>query len=74
MTYQINDYVLRRYLPQKSLEASTHIRLKVVWSIPSHTGVKTPQDKDLTDEPRYTMRNLVTDKGYVVDVTHIRPF
>ena len=26
------------------------------------------------DKPRYTIRNLVTDKEYVVDVTHIRPF
>ena len=26
------------------------------------------------DKPRYTIRNLVTDKEYVVDVTHIRSF
>ena len=26
------------------------------------------------DKPRYTIRNLVTDKEYVVDVTDIRPF
>ena len=31
-------------------------------------------DKDLTDKPRYNMRNLVTNKEYVVDVTHIWPF
>ena len=30
--------------------------------------------KSLVDKPRYTIRNLVTDKKYVVDVTHIRPF
>ena len=32
------------------------------------------QDKDITDKPRYSIRNLVTNKEYVVDVTHIRPF
>ena len=26
------------------------------------------------DKPRYTIRNLVTDKEYVVDVIHTRPF
>ena len=26
------------------------------------------------DKPRHTIRNLVTDKEYAVDVTHIRPF
>jgi len=38
-----------------------------------HTGVK-HQGKLLVDKPRYTIRNLVTDKEYIVDVTHIRPF
>jgi hypothetical protein len=26
------------------------------------------------DKSRYSIRNLVTNKEYVVDVTHIRPF
>ena len=30
-------------------------------------------DKYLADNPRYTIRNSVTNKEYVVDVTHIRP-
>ena len=29
---------------------------------------------DLTDKPRYNIRNLVTNKEYVADVTHIRHF
>jgi len=32
------------------------------------------QNKDLTDKLRYIIPNLVTNKGYVVDVTHLRPF
>ena len=32
------------------------------------------RDKDITDKPRYSIRNLVTNKECVVDVTHIRPF
>ena len=31
-------------------------------------------DADLVDKPRYSIRNLVTNKEYVVNVTHIRPF
>ena len=29
---------------------------------------------NLADKSYYTIRNLVVDKEYVVDVTHIRPF
>jgi len=32
------------------------------------------RDKDIRDKPRYNIRNLVPNKEYVVDVTHIRPF
>ena len=39
----------------------------------SLTGVK-HRDKDITDKPRYNIRNLVTNKEYVMDVTHIRHF
>ena len=38
------------------------------------TQVIQQHGKSLVDKPRYTIRNLVTDKEYVVDVTHIRPF
>ena len=38
------------------------------------TQVLNEHDKSLVEKPRYTICTLVTDKEYVVDVTHIRPF
>ena len=41
-----------------------------------HTKTQVLQhcDTDLVDKPRYTLQYIVTDKAYVVEITHIRSF
>jgi hypothetical protein len=73
-TYQVNDYVLRRYPPTKIGGGNPH-KYGSWWSGPYQVShVLQHRDKDITDKPRYNIRNLVTNKEYVVDVKHIRPF
>ena len=64
-TYQINAYVLWRY-PSAKLEGATRTKT-------AHGGVVQTKCSQvlqhLMEKPRCTIRNLVTDKEYVVDVT-----
>jgi transposase InsO family protein len=73
-TYQVNDYVLRRYPPSKVGGGSPH-KYGSWWRGPYQvTNIVQRPVSDVHTKPRYTIRNLVTDKEYMVDVMHIRPF
>ena len=69
-TYQVNDYMLRRYPPSKIGGRNPH-KYGSLWRGPYQvTHVLQHCDADLVDKPRYSIRTLVTNKEYVVDVTH----
>ena len=73
-TYQVNDYVLRRYPPTKIGTGNPH-KYGSWWRGPYQiTQVNNHSGGSIGDKTYYTIRNLVTDKEYVVDVTHMRPF
>ena len=38
------------------------------------TQVLQHSDTDLVDKPRYTIRNQLTEKDSIVDITHLRTF
>ena len=60
-TYQVNDYVLRRYPPTKIGGGNPH-KYGSWWRGPYQVSqVLQHQDKDITDKPRYSIRNLVTN-------------
>jgi hypothetical protein len=70
-TYNVNDYVLRRYPSSKIRGGYPHKYgswwrgpYLIVSVIPKHVS-------DSFMKPRYTIRNLVTGKEYMVDVTYI---
>ena len=73
-TYQVNDYVLRRYPPTK-LGGGNPNKYGSWWRGPYQvmSVIQKPVSDTLT-KPRYTIRNLVTGKEYMADVTHLRPF
>ena len=63
MTYQVNDYVLRRYTPSKIGEENAH-KYGSWWRGPYQvTHVLQLCDTDLVDKPRYSIRNSVTKKN-----------
>ena len=65
-TYQVNDYVLRRY-PSTKIGGGDPHKYCSLWRGPYQvTQVIQQHGKSLVDKPRYTIRNLVTDKEYVV--------
>jgi hypothetical protein len=73
-TYEVNDYVLRRYPPSKIGGGNPH-KYGSWWRGPYQiSGVLHRPVSDGSFKPRYTIRNLTDGKEYVVDVTHLRPF
>jgi hypothetical protein len=73
-TYQVNDYVLRRYPPTKIGSGNPH-KYGSWWRGPYQiTQVNNHTVGNISDKTYYTIRNLVMDKESVVDVTHRRPF
>ena len=69
MTYLINDYVTA--VPTYKNGGSNPHKYGSWWRGPYQvTQVLQQHGKSLVGKPRYTIRNLVTDKEYVVDVTH----
>ena len=73
-TYQINDYIFRRYPRSKQRGGNPH-KYGSCWRGPCQ--VMSVFQKPISDSlttPRYTIRNLVTGKEYIVDITHICPF
>jgi len=73
-TYQVNDYVLRRYPPTKLGGGNPH-KYGSWWRGPYQVmSIVQKPVSDAQTKPRYTIRNLVTGKEYMVDVTHLRPF
>jgi hypothetical protein len=72
-TYQVNDYVLRRYPPTKIGSGNPH-KYGSWWRVPYQvTRVNNRTGGNLVDKTYNNIRN-VTDKEHVVDATHIRPF
>ena len=72
-TYNVNDDVLRQYQTSK-MGGNTH-KYGSWWRGPYLIVSVIPKPvSDPFTKPRYTIRNLVTGKDYMVDVTHIRPF
>ena len=67
-TYHVNDYVLRRYPTSKVGVIRINTGPYLIVSV-----IPKPVSESFT-KPRYTIRNLVTGKEDMVDVTHIRPF
>ena len=73
-TYQVNNHVLRRYPPTNIGTINPH-KYGSWWCGPYQvTQVNNRTVGNLVDKTYYTIQNLITDKEYVVDVTHIRPF
>jgi hypothetical protein len=73
-TYQVHDYVLRRYPPSKIGGGNPH-KYGSWWRGPYQiTSIIQKPISETNTKPQYTIRNLTNDKEYVVDVTHLRPF
>ena len=73
-TYEVNDFVLRRYPPTKIGGGNPH-KYGSWWRGPYLvTQVFQKPISDINTKPRYVIRNLTDSKEYVVDVTHLRPF
>ena len=73
-TYKVNDNVLQRYPPTTIGTGNPH-KYGSWWRGPYQvTQVNNRTCEDLVNKTYYTIRNLVTYKEYVVDVTHICPF
>ena len=73
-TYQVNDCVLRRY-PQTNIGTGNPHKNGFGWRGPFQvTQVNNRTGGNLVDKTYYTIRNLVTDKEYVVDVRKMCPF
>jgi len=67
-------YVLRRYSPTKLVEGNPN-KYESWWRGPYQVmSVIQKLVSDTLTKPKYTIRNLVTGKEYMADVTHLRPF
>jgi transposase InsO family protein len=68
-TYDIGDYVLRRYSPNK-IGNGPPMKYSSWWRGPYVITSKLQTEKKII----YTIKNLISAKEYRVDVMHIKPF